>query len=60
MPVLAILGGQDVIFDSRPSSAVWSETSPHAEIRFIPDAGHFIPRQTQAVLDFLGREVRVA
>jgi pimeloyl-ACP methyl ester carboxylesterase len=53
MPVLAILGGRDVIFDSLAIQRRLEQTLPHAEIRFIPDAGHFIPRQTQAVLDFL-------
>jgi pimeloyl-ACP methyl ester carboxylesterase len=54
MPVLAILGGRDVILDSLAIQRRLEQTLPHAEIRFIPDAGHFIPRQTQAVLDFLG------
>ena len=53
MPVLAILGGKDVIFDSAAIQLRLDSTLPHAEIRFVPEAGHFIPAQTQPILDFL-------
>jgi pimeloyl-ACP methyl ester carboxylesterase len=55
MPVLAILGGKDVIFDCAAIQRRLEQTVPHAEIRFIPEAGHFIPGQTAPIFDFLCR-----
>ena len=53
MPVLVILGGKDVIFDSAAIKQRVEHTLPHAEIRYLPEAGHFIPGQTAPILDFL-------
>ncbi|MGP0076087.1 MAG: alpha/beta fold hydrolase [Bryobacteraceae bacterium] len=53
MPVLVILGGQDVVFDSASIQRRFECVLPSAEVRYIPRAGHFIPGQTQAILEFL-------
>ena len=46
MPMMAILGGKDVIFDSAAIKQRLERLLPQAEIRCIPEAGHFIPGQT--------------
>jgi pimeloyl-ACP methyl ester carboxylesterase len=53
MPVLAILGGQDVLIDSEETRRRLERNVPQAEIRYLPEAGHFIPPQTAPILDFL-------
>lgn len=53
MPVLAILGGKDVIFDSAAIQRRLERTLANAEVRLIPEAGHFIPGQTAPIRDFL-------
>ena len=53
MPVLAVVGGRDVIFDSRQTAHRLTHTAPQATIRFLPEARHVLPDQTGLVLDFL-------
>jgi pimeloyl-ACP methyl ester carboxylesterase len=53
MPVMVILGGKDAILDSDAARKRLERTLPHAEIRYIPEAGHFLPGQTGAIKDFL-------
>ena len=53
MPMLAILGGNDVILDSAAIERRLKEMAPRVEVRMIPEAGHFIPGQTEAIRDFL-------
>jgi pimeloyl-ACP methyl ester carboxylesterase len=53
MPVMAILGGKDVLIDSAETKERLERNIPHAAIRFDPEAGHFIPRQTAPILEFL-------
>jgi pimeloyl-ACP methyl ester carboxylesterase len=53
MPVLAIVGGKDVMLDSADTRDRLAHNVPHADIRFLPDARHYIPGQTQAILEFL-------
>ena len=60
MPVMAILGGKDVLLDSAETRERLKRNVPHVGIRYYPEAGHFIPGQTQTILDFLLREVAVA
>jgi len=55
MPVLAIVGGKDVLLDSAATKRRLERNVPHAEIRYHPEAGHFIPRQTAPILEFLHR-----
>lgn len=56
MPLLAILGGRDVLLDSAHTRNRLQECVPHAEVRFLPEARHFIPGQSEAVLRFLADE----
>jgi pimeloyl-ACP methyl ester carboxylesterase len=56
MPVLAIMGGQDVLIDSADTRSRLQEFVPHAEISFLPEARHFIPGQSEPVLRFLLNE----
>jgi pimeloyl-ACP methyl ester carboxylesterase len=42
MPVLAILGGQDAILDMSEARARLAANVSQAEIRWLPDAGHFL------------------
>lgn len=53
MPVLAILGGKDVLIDSDDTKRRLERNVPGVQIRYIPAAGHFIPPQTTPILDFL-------
>lgn len=53
MPVLAIVGANDVLIDSAGTKRRLERNVPHAEIRYLPDAGHFIRGQTQPILEFL-------
>lgn len=53
MPVLAIVGGKDVLFDSAETKRRLEQNVPRADIRYFPEAGHFIRGQTSAILEFL-------
>jgi len=53
MPVLAIVGGRDTFLDSYDTRRRLEHAAPHATVNLLPDAGHGLPRQTAAVLDFL-------
>ena len=53
MPVLAIVGGKDVLLDSAGTKRRLEANVPHAEIRYLPEAGHVIPGQRAAILEFL-------
>jgi pimeloyl-ACP methyl ester carboxylesterase len=53
MPVLAIVGGKDVMLDSEKTRDRFSRVVPSADIRFLPDARHYIPGQTETILEFL-------
>jgi pimeloyl-ACP methyl ester carboxylesterase len=53
MPVMAILGGKDVLLSSAKTRERLKRNVPHVEIRFDPEAGHFIPLQTAPILEFL-------
>jgi len=55
MPVLAILGGQDLILDSTETRSRLEGAVPHCEIRFYPELGHAISGQAAAILEFLLR-----
>jgi pimeloyl-ACP methyl ester carboxylesterase len=60
MPVLAIVGGKDVLLDSAETKRRLEANVPHAEIRYLPEAGHFIPRQTSTISEFLTARTRQA
>lgn len=53
MPVLAILGGRDVLLRTDETRDRLQRHAPHAQIRWLPDARHYIPGQAGAILDFL-------
>lgn len=53
MPVLAILGGKDVFIDSPQTKRRLERNVPDLTMRYLPEAHHFIPGQTEAVLQFL-------
>lgn len=53
MPILAIMGGRDVLIDSDDTRRRLQAFAPHAEINFLPEALHFIPGQSEPVLRFL-------
>ncbi len=54
MPVMAILGGKDVLLDSAETKQRLERNVPHAEIRYFPEAGHFIPApDALPILEFL-------
>lgn len=53
MPVLAILGGKDVILDSAETRRRLEHTVPSAKIRYYPESGHMLSRQTGEISDFL-------
>jgi|SRR5262245_24477460 len=55
MPVIAVLGGRDVLLDSAGTKRRLERTVPQAEIRYLPEAGHFVFGQTAPILEFLGR-----
>lgn len=52
-PVMLIVGGRDPLLDSDESKGRLERLAPHLTVRFLPQAGHLLPRQTIPVLDFL-------
>ena len=53
MPVLAIVGGRDVLLDSAQTRTRLERHAPHAHVVFLPEAGHLIPGQYPKILAFL-------
>jgi pimeloyl-ACP methyl ester carboxylesterase len=53
MPLLAVVGGRDVLIDSYDTRARLKRHVPHAQICFIEEGYHFLPDQSQRVFDFL-------
>jgi pimeloyl-ACP methyl ester carboxylesterase len=53
MPLLAIVGGRDVLIDSEGTRDRLAAHAPGAEVRYLPDAFHVISGQTQAIFEFL-------
>lgn len=52
-PTLAIVGGKDVLIDSDDTKRRLEVNSPRTRVIYLPEAKHFIPGQSQAILDFL-------
>ena len=50
MPVMAIVGGQDALLDSQETKRRLEQWAPHATVRLLPDAGHYIRHQASEVL----------
>lgn len=57
MPILTIIGGRDVLLDSRNTRERLQRVAPQAEICFIEEGYHFLPDQASSVMDFLERSV---
>jgi pimeloyl-ACP methyl ester carboxylesterase len=53
MPVLAILGGRDVFIDSPGTRERLGRILPRSTVHYVPEAGHFLPGQTDLILGFL-------
>jgi pimeloyl-ACP methyl ester carboxylesterase len=57
MPVMAVVGGKDVLLDSAGTKARLVRNVPQADIRYLPEAGHLLPRQTETIVEFLRKEL---
>lgn len=57
MPVMALLGGRDAFIDSAGTRARLAANIPHADIRWLPDASHFLIGHTDEIDGFLTREL---
>ena len=57
MPVLAILGAKDAMLDMAAARARLTATAPQADVRWLPDAGHFLMGHGAEIDAFLRREL---
>ncbi|MCZ0734168.1 alpha/beta fold hydrolase [Phreatobacter sp. AB_2022a] len=57
IPILAIVGGRDVLLDSRETCERLRRHAPQADICFIEDGYHFLPDQASRIMNFLERNV---
>ena len=55
VPMIAFLGGRDVLLDTE-TARQRLEAHTTADVRWLPDAPHFIGGQASALMDFLRRE----
>jgi pimeloyl-ACP methyl ester carboxylesterase len=53
MPILAVVGGKDSVFDSGDTRRRLSMCTPHAQVLFLPDAGHGLQDMTAEIRRFL-------
>jgi len=53
MPILCIVGGRDVLLDSEDTRRRLARARPDADIRYLPEARHYIPGQAAAIDAFL-------
>lgn len=53
MPVLVVVGGRDVMFDSRQTARRVRECVPHATVSLLPEVGHAIFGQAEPIAEFL-------
>ncbi|MEW1658915.1 alpha/beta hydrolase [Streptomyces sp. NPDC093707] len=53
MPVLAVVGGRDVLFDSAGTARRLRAQVPQATVHLLPEEGHALLGQTATVLEFL-------
>jgi pimeloyl-ACP methyl ester carboxylesterase len=60
MPMLAIVGGKDVLIDSAETRDRLARLAPLAEVVFLPEGRHFLPGQTARVGAFLTDVERTA
>lgn len=52
-PLLAIIGGRDVMLDSFDTRRRLATLPPHAEVDLLPEGRHFLPGQSGRILGFL-------
>jgi pimeloyl-ACP methyl ester carboxylesterase len=52
-PVLAIVGGRDVLLDSAQTKRRLEQHAPNARIVYLPETGHLISGQTGRIVEFL-------
>jgi pimeloyl-ACP methyl ester carboxylesterase len=52
-PVLAVVGGRDVLLDSKQTKRRLEQHTRGAQVVYLPEAGHLIPGQKERVLEFL-------
>jgi pimeloyl-ACP methyl ester carboxylesterase len=57
MPLLAIVGGKDAPLDSADTRRRVEALVPNSEVRYLEEAGHFIPGQGDVMAEFLQRGV---
>jgi pimeloyl-ACP methyl ester carboxylesterase len=55
MPVLAIVGAKDAMLDSADTKRRIERVLENGEVRYVDDAGHFIPGQGSVIAQFLTR-----
>jgi pimeloyl-ACP methyl ester carboxylesterase len=53
MPILAVFGGKDSLFDSQAAQQRLMACAPHAETIFLPDDGHGLHDMTPEIMRFL-------
>lgn len=58
MPVMAILGGRDAFIDSPGTRARLAANLPRADIRWLPEASHFLMGHTAEIDAFVSQAVR--
>lgn len=53
LPMLVIVGGKDVLIDSRETRLRLARHVPSADVHYLPDARHYIPDQAATLFAFL-------
>jgi pimeloyl-ACP methyl ester carboxylesterase len=53
MPVMAIVGGNDAIFESDETRRRLETCMPQVQVKYLPEAGHGLVDSTSSVLEFL-------
>jgi pimeloyl-ACP methyl ester carboxylesterase len=52
-PLIAIVGGRDVLLDSAQTKRRLEQHAPAAQVVYLPEAGHLIPGERDTILEFL-------
>jgi pimeloyl-ACP methyl ester carboxylesterase len=55
MPILAIFGAKDAMLDAGRARARLRAVAPHADIRWLPETGHFLFGHTPTIDAFLAK-----
>src|SRR5476649_2341440 len=54
MPVQLIVGGKDALIRSKETRDRMERQVPHVHLTYLEHEGHILPRQTTAIVNFLG------